>query len=71
METGSGLRFIIFTEATTQVVDLQPALNYIYSIWVDTVVRSPLYNPEAAINVSETLFEPTLDAFFEKHPARW
>lgn len=71
METGSGMRFVIYTTAclANTVVDLQPALHYIYSLWVDVVVRSPLYDAEGGVDVSLTLFEPTLSGFLEKHPA--
>jgi len=57
LETGSGLRFCIYTTASSNIVDLQPALSYIYSIWVDTVVRSPLYDPEGEVKVGGTNFE--------------
>ena len=77
LETFSGLRFVVFTTMlySQGVADLSNALKYIYEIWVDKVVRSPVYEPASFegggagnFSVSMTLFEATVDGFLEKHP---
>lgn len=85
-ETRSGLRFALYTSndvpSTKQstrptkydrgTTTARDALRHIYSnIWVENVVRSPLYNSQNLIEddiVSSTLFESKLDQYISSLP---
>jgi succinyl-CoA synthetase beta subunit len=69
-ETISGIRFALYTSNTSDLSQeaVRSALNRIYTnIWVDCVVRSPLYmsSMEGTMDISSTNFEPTLDAYLQ------
>lgn len=94
-ETISGLRIALYTNnnpimtpigarapgADTTKTSFQTALKYIYSdIWVECVVRSPLYRPEdiqvgptegnksCKFDIKSTNFETKLDAYLASMP---
>lgn len=90
-ETASGLRFSMYTNndahaSTSKGSDapsIRDALRHIYTeIWVETVVRSPLYRPGEMVSADEaradvaagkfdirsTNFEKKLDAFLQSMP---
>ena len=91
-ETLSGLRFAMFTNNDAQVAlsskgvaspSIRDALRHIYTeIWVETVVRSPLYRPGKMVSADEggsditmgkfdirsTNFEKKLDVFLQSMP---
>jgi len=69
-ETISGIRFALYTSNTSDQSQaaIRSALKHIYTnIWVDCVVRSPLYKSsmEGTMDVSSTNFEATLDAYLQ------
>ena len=62
----SGLRFALYTtnDGPKQVASIRTALRHIYtSLWVDCVVRSPLFKSDGKMDISSTNFEPRLDSF--------
>jgi trafficking protein particle complex subunit 1 len=77
-ETNSGLRFSLYvthvstiegasgaTGALANSSAIRAALKYVADeLWIQCVVRSPLYTP-AAPNVSDTNFEGQLDQYFK------
>jgi hypothetical protein len=94
-ETRSGLRFAMYTNndvpqtfvgksAEAKYPSVRDALQYIYSeIWVECVVRSPLYRPgelvvpgksnhilamKGKLDISSTNFERKLDAYLSSMP---
>jgi hypothetical protein len=86
-ETISGLRIALYTNnnpvMTATSKTIQTALKHIYSeIWVECVVRSPLYRPEdiqvdpvegrennaGRFDIKSTNFELKLDAYLSSMP---
>lgn len=65
-ETNSGLRFALYVTTSDDDSDaksIRLALSHIYNeIWINSVTRSPLYNPIAP-NVEATSFEQNLDKY--------
>ncbi|XP_077223822.1 uncharacterized protein LOC143857288 [Tasmannia lanceolata] len=59
METPSGIKIILVTHPKTG--DLMEALRYIYNIYVEYVVKNPLYSPGTPIRCE--LFNSTLDQY--------
>ncbi|XP_077239597.1 uncharacterized protein LOC143880457 [Tasmannia lanceolata] len=59
METPSGIKIILVTHPKTG--DLREALRYIYNIYVEYVVKNPLYTPGTLIRCE--LFNSTLDQY--------
>ncbi|XXG84837.1 hypothetical protein AAC387_Pa11g0059 [Persea americana] len=59
MESPSGIKIILVTHPKTG--DLREALKYIYSIYVEYVVKNPLYTPGTPIRCE--LFNTTLDQY--------
>jgi hypothetical protein len=69
-ETISGIRFALYTSNTSDQSQaaVRSALKHIYThIWVDCVVRSPLYKPskEGPMDISSTNFESKIDAYLQ------
>lgn len=68
-ETMSGMRLVLYTDNFTIVgneksmsAETRESLRYIYSnIWVDFVVRSPLYRPGDLLAVGETPTKATTE----------
>lgn len=87
-ETRSGLRFALYTsndvpssktstrptKYDSDVTSARDALRHIYSnVWVENVVRSPLYNSQQHNSMDEdvvgsTLFEEKLDQYLLSLP---
>lgn len=59
METPSGIKLILVTHPRTG--DLRESLKYIYNLYVEYVVKNPLYNPGTPIRCE--LFNTTLDQY--------
>ena len=69
-ETISGLRFALYTTNTDhsarQINTIRVALKHIYtSLWVDCVVRSPLFKSGGDMDIAGTNFESKLDAYLK------
>lgn len=66
LETASGLRFALYITDDADKAharSIRKAMQHAYNdIWIQSVVRSPLYNPVTP-NVQATNFETNLDAF--------
>mmetsp|Transcript_1323 Transcript_1323/g.1842 ORF Transcript_1323/g.1842 Transcript_1323/m.1842 type:complete len:158 (-) Transcript_1323:1205-1678(-) len=75
-ETANGLRFVLYTDNGSKGQDgpsIRSALRHIYTeIWVDSVVRSPLYrcpdDNSKQFDISSTNFEGRLDAYLGSMP---
>ncbi|CAI8616151.1 unnamed protein product [Vicia faba] len=59
METPSGIKIILVTHPRTG--DLRDSLKYIYNLYVEYVVKNPLYTPGSPIR--SELFNTTLDQY--------
>ncbi|XP_019449715.1 PREDICTED: trafficking protein particle complex subunit 1-like [Lupinus angustifolius] len=59
MESPSGIKIILVTHPRTG--DLRESLKYIYNLYVEYVVKNPLYTPGAPIR--SELFNTTLDQY--------
>lgn len=59
METPSGIKLILVTHPRTG--DLRESLKYIYNLYVEYVVKNPLYTPGTPIKYE--LFNTTLDQY--------
>ncbi|XP_039144171.1 trafficking protein particle complex subunit 1 [Dioscorea cayenensis subsp. rotundata] len=59
MESPSGIKLILVTHAKTS--DLREALRYIYNLYVEYVVKNPLYVPGTPIK--SELFNTNLDQY--------
>ncbi|XP_052173228.1 uncharacterized protein LOC127788692 isoform X1 [Diospyros lotus] len=59
METPSGIKIILVTHPRTG--DLRESLKYIYNLYVEYVVKNPLYTPGTLIRCD--LFNKTLDQY--------
>ncbi|KAH7557708.1 hypothetical protein JRO89_XS11G0206500 [Xanthoceras sorbifolium] len=59
METPSGIKIILVTHPRTG--DLRDSLKYIYNLYVDYVMKNPLYRPGSPIR--SDLFITTLDQY--------
>ncbi|KAL9228831.1 hypothetical protein vseg_004369 [Gypsophila vaccaria] len=59
METPSGIKLILVTHPRTG--DLRESLKYIYNLYVEYVVKNPLYSPGTPIRCE--LFNTTLDQY--------
>ncbi|XP_021748593.1 trafficking protein particle complex subunit 1-like [Chenopodium quinoa] len=59
METPSGIKLILVTNPRTG--DLRESLKYIYNLYVEYVVKNPLYTPGTPIKYE--LFNSTLDQY--------
>ena len=69
-ETISGMRIALYTDNnnTDASPSIRTALKYIYTeLWVDLVLRSPLYIPNN-IDIRSTNFEQKLDAYLGSMP---
>lgn len=72
-ETASGLRFALYTTNNTKDYGtagptIRSALRHIYTdIWVESVIRSPLYHGGDP-DISCTTFEQRLDAYLASMP---
>ncbi|XP_011211426.1 PREDICTED: trafficking protein particle complex subunit 1 [Bactrocera latifrons] len=63
METPSGLKFVLYTD--TAALNVKELLQQLYSkIWVEYVVRDPLWNPGTP--VTSELFQTKLDEFIKQ-----
>jgi hypothetical protein len=71
-ETMSGLRFALYTTndssttpSATTSASIRSALQHVYTdIWVESVVRSPLYSKnDDEFDIAATNFEKKLDAY--------
>ncbi|KAJ4846408.1 hypothetical protein Tsubulata_006033 [Turnera subulata] len=60
MESPSGIKLILVTHPRTG--DLRESLKYIYNLYVEYVVKNPLYTPGTPIRCE--LFNTTLDQYF-------
>ncbi|KAF7132279.1 hypothetical protein RHSIM_Rhsim09G0201300 [Rhododendron simsii] len=63
MESPSGIKIILVTHPRTG--DLRESLKYIYNLYVEYVVKNPLYTPGTPIRCE--LFDSTLDQYFRSH----
>lgn len=62
LQTLSGLRFILNTD--NDAGDLRPSLRHIYAnLWVELIVKSPLYDPKSASPVASPLFDQALENY--------
>ncbi|KAJ7548497.1 hypothetical protein O6H91_07G014300 [Diphasiastrum complanatum] len=59
LETPSGIKFILVTDP--RMGDLRDAMKYIYNIYVEYVVKNPLYEPGQPFRCE--LFNSTLDQY--------
>jgi hypothetical protein len=59
METPSGIKIILVTHPKTG--DLRESLKYIYSLYVEYVVKNPIYSPGSPIK--SELFNTALDQY--------
>ncbi|KAF3515430.1 hypothetical protein F2Q69_00009958 [Brassica cretica] len=59
METPSGIKIILVTHPKTG--DLRESLKYIYGLYVEYVVKNPIYNPGSPIK--SELFNTALDQY--------
>ncbi|KAL1290236.1 hypothetical protein AAHE18_20G114800 [Arachis hypogaea] len=59
MESPSGIKIILVTHPRTG--DLRDSLKYIYNLYVEYVVKNPLYTPGSPIRCQ--LFNTTLDQY--------
>ncbi|XP_054816954.1 uncharacterized protein LOC129316503 isoform X3 [Prosopis cineraria] len=59
METPSGIKIILVTHPRTG--DLRESLKYIYNLYVEYVVKNPLYTPGSPVR--SELFNTTLDQY--------
>ncbi|KAI9112958.1 hypothetical protein K1719_016072 [Acacia pycnantha] len=59
METPSGMKIILVTHPRTG--DLRESLKYIYNLYVEYVVKNPLYTPGSPVR--SDLFNTTLDQY--------
>nr|XP_043612190.1 trafficking protein particle complex subunit 1 [Erigeron canadensis]XP_043612197.1 trafficking protein particle complex subunit 1 [Erigeron canadensis]XP_043612205.1 trafficking protein particle complex subunit 1 [Erigeron canadensis]XP_043612210.1 trafficking protein particle complex subunit 1 [Erigeron canadensis] len=59
MESPSGIKIILVTHPKTS--DLRESLKYIYNLYVEYVVKNPLYSPGSPIR--SELFNTTLDQY--------
>ncbi|KAK7315156.1 hypothetical protein VNO77_33689 [Canavalia gladiata] len=59
METPSGIKIILVTHPRTG--DLRESLKYIYNLYVEYVVKNPLYTPGSPIR--SEMFNTTLDQY--------
>ncbi|KAH1223498.1 Trafficking protein particle complex subunit 1 [Glycine soja] len=59
MESPSGIKIILVTHPRTG--DLRESLKYIYNLYVEYVVKNPLYTPGSPIRCE--LFNTTLDQY--------
>lgn len=69
-ETISGMRIALYTDnkSTEASPSIRTALKYIYTeLWVELVVRSPLYRP-GEMDIRSTNFEPKLDSYLSSMP---
>jgi archaeosine-15-forming tRNA-guanine transglycosylase len=70
-ETNSGLRVACYmnsSSSTAEGASIRAALEYIYTeLWVQCVVRSPLYRPTEP-NIPATNFEQKLDDYLVSQP---
>ena len=68
-ETNSGLRFALYMTADSDdshAHNIRSALSHVYNeIWIDSVTRSPLYNPIAP-NIAATSFEQNVDSYLSQ-----
>jgi Sybindin-like family len=69
-ETISGMRFALYTNNNTEgSPSIRSALQHIYTeLWVELVVRSPLYRVGGEIDVKSTNFEQKLDVYLSSMP---
>ena len=69
-ETISGMRFALYTTNSIEgAPSVRSALRHIYTeLWVELVVRSPLYRVGDEMDIVATNFEPKLDAYLSSMP---
>jgi hypothetical protein len=64
------MRFALYTNNITEASpSIRAALQHIYTeLWVELVVRSPLYRSDCEMDIKSTNFEQKLDAYLSFMP---